>query len=70
MHTWHGAQGLITADCSNGRTLKIDFIHTAEVSGHGKGLDNQGNLVSFFFGPSTEYVGKLYKQEKLQQLVQ
>lgn len=70
LYTLIGAQGSATADCSDGRTFKVDFIQTTENGGNGRGIDNQGNIVQLFFNMSGSAARSQLKIKQLDALVQ
>ncbi|MGB0670836.1 MAG: hypothetical protein ACPGNT_05020 [Rhodospirillales bacterium] len=64
-----GGQGRASVTCNDGRTFKVDFIQTSESGGHGKGLDNQGNIVMMFFDTSEEGARSRLEVQHLNSLV-
>lgn len=70
LYTDVGGQGTADAECSDGRTFKVDFIQTTASGGHGQGIDNLGNIVSLFFDKSGDAAKSRLKQKQLDALVQ
>jgi len=64
-----GAKGYANATCTDGRTFKVDFLQTTETGGHGRGIDNQGNIVRLYFNTSSDLAASQTRREMLQKLM-
>ncbi|GAB6052774.1 hypothetical protein JCM17960_15940 [Magnetospira thiophila] len=64
-----GGAGEASATCSDGRTIKVDFIQTSETGGHGQGIDSDGKEIWLVYSTSEKTIASKVRQRQLDNLV-
>ncbi|MEG3619411.1 hypothetical protein V5T82_13165 [Magnetovibrio sp. PR-2] len=65
-----GAQGMATAECTDGSSFKVDFIQTTESGGHGQGISSNGSIIKLNFNTSNAVVRSSLEMDQLDALIQ